>query len=702
MIFPSRWLALALAVASCHATALAAVPVISTSDWPTSARPGGGPFAYQIRASDSPTSYDATGLPVGLAIDRATGQISSTLPTPATTTFTDITLQATNASGTGTARVTLFIQIPPRLVPPPDGWSQTAMVNTDYSFRPQWAGGSPLWPGFRASGVPAGLSFEPATGVLSGKPTTPGTYPVTLTVTNEAGSDTATLTLQVVNDPPGPPEVRNVDLAADHYISDRGRETTSYYKRIRITATNFPTSFAYTSGLRATSFDPATGTLDFNINDMPPGLHAITLSATNGKGTGSKTIRWAIHPRVADMSFVGNAPYYVGDTITIHAKFNSPVVVTGKPTIGVSPRHRVAYVSGSGTDTLTFTRRTSAEDYFPGRLEIPNQIDLDDGTIAHASGPAAILTADVPRLETWYRPHDGVYLMPTGTTGAPASSASASRLANLSARLHVSDDDPRRSFITGFVIAGTQAQRILVRASGPALTAFGVQGALPNPRVQIFDTSGRIVAENDDWSGADTRAAAEQLGAFALRDGSADAVVLVTLPPGPYTARVLANGSSGVALTEIYDAATEATVPARPPLVNLSTRGFVGTGENALAVGFVIAGSTPKSVLIRGLGPALSAFGLTGLADPLVTLQQGNTTLAANDDWHVPASPTSPTAAEISSAAAAAGAFPLAAGKDAALLLTLPPGAYTALVRGAADTTGLALVEVYELSASAP
>lgn len=280
------------------------------------------------------------------------------------------------------------------------------------------------------------------------------------------------------------------------------------------------------------------------------------------------------------------------------------------------------------------------------------------------------------------------------------------RLANLSSRLRVTGGDANRSVIAGFVVTGLTTKQVLVRAVGPGLRSFGIGDALANPRLIIRDSSGAIVAENEGWNdSAAISAAADKVGAFKLNPGSRDAAALVSLPPGTYTAQVTANGN-GVTLVEVYDATDGATLTTEQ-IVNISTRGFVDTGEGQLVAGFVIAGNAPKRVLIRGIGPALTAFGVTGaVADPVLKLYASGRTspVAQNDNWEtaqpVTGGATPATAAEITAAGTATGAFPFATGsKDAAILVTLPPGAYSAVMSGAADSTGAGLVEVYELPA---
>ena len=290
---------------------------------------------------------------------------------------------------------------------------------------------------------------------------------------------------------------------------------------------------------------------------------------------------------------------------------------------------------------------------------------------------------------------------PLSFAGLASTTTRTDRLINLSSRARVAPAG-NSTLITGFVIGGTAPKRVLLRAAGPALTPFGVQGALTNPRLQLYDATGKILLENDDWSAADS-ATFTQVGAFAFPTGSKDAALVTTLPPGAYTMHVLDGGETGVALAEIYDASANPQAEYQR-LVNISTRGTVDSGEGVLIGGFVVTGNAPKKVLIRGIGPALAAFGVQGaLADPRLALYSGSTLIAQNDDWGAPqavgAAQVPATAAEIAAAAQAAGAFALGAGaKDAAILVTLTPGSYTAQIAAPGAQTGVALVEIYEIA----
>lgn len=256
-----------------------------------------------------------------------------------------------------------------------------------------------------------------------------------------------------------------------------------------------------------------------------------------------------------------------------------------------------------------------------------------------------------------------------------------SALINVSTRLQV--ETGTGVAIAGFVLSGDAPKRCLVRALGPSLAAAGVNGALVDPQLELRDSAGQLVALNDAWG--DDAAAAEVRAAGLAPGEAAEGALLRTLAPGAYTAIVRgAEGGTGVALVEVYDLAPAPT--ARP--VNVSTRGTVGTGERVLIGGFVLQGERPRRVIVRALGPSLAGFGVNGaLTDPVLELRDALGNLAAsNDDWQ------QSQAAEIR-----ASGFAPTRNAEAALIRTLAPGLYTAIVRGKSDSTGVGLVEVYDL-----
>jgi len=252
--------------------------------------------------------------------------------------------------------------------------------------------------------------------------------------------------------------------------------------------------------------------------------------------------------------------------------------------------------------------------------------------------------------------------------------------------------------IDGFVIGGlgtSGTEPLLIRGSGPALTPLGVSGALADPELQLY-TGTSLLATNDGWGGnAQIASTAAAVGAFAWTNTSSkDSALLESESAGAYTAQVSgASDDTGVALIEVYDATPAGTyTPTSPRLVNISARVQVGTGGNILIAGFVIGGSTARTVLVRASGPALIPFGVGGtLPDPQLDLYSGTTLLASNAGWG--------GNAQITSTASSVGAFAWtnASSNDSAILVTLPPGAYTAQVSGASNDTGVALVELYEV-----
>ena len=296
---------------------------------------------------------------------------------------------------------------------------------------------------------------------------------------------------------------------------------------------------------------------------------------------------------------------------------------------------------------------------------------------------------------------DGAVILPGGTTtdftGVRSDATRTDRLINLSSRARIGAGEDR--LITGFVVGGMEPKSVLLRAVGPGLADLGVENVHANPRIRLY-RSGGLIASNDDWgtesNAPDIASAILRVGAFDLAAHSADAALLMTLAPGAYTAHIDSANGQGIALAEIYDASQNGSGNAER-LVNISTRGYVGPGEDTLIGGFVVTGNAPKRVLVRGVGPSLAKFEVSShLPDPHITVMQRDTILAQNDDWETGANAFS----ELMLAANATGAFALDSGShDAALIITLAPGAYTALVGTATGASGIALVEIYEVPA---
>jgi len=271
------------------------------------------------------------------------------------------------------------------------------------------------------------------------------------------------------------------------------------------------------------------------------------------------------------------------------------------------------------------------------------------------------------------------------------------RLVNLSV---LTMDGPGAQMLTlGFVNGGagtTGSQTLLVRASGPTLTGFSVANVLADPTLALYQGSSVLVS-NDNWGSTASNitavtAADTATGAFPFSSTSSlDSAVVQSLASGSYTVQVVGNGSGvGKTLAEVYDD-TASYTSTSPRLVNLSCRQLVPTG-GMLTAGFVISGDTSKTVLIRASGPTLTTYGVTGvMPDPQINVYSGSTVIASNAGWAGDAS--------IATIASTIGAFPYASStsKDSAVLITLAPGSYTAQASSSSGTSGTTIVEVYEV-----
>jgi matrixin len=267
--------------------------------------------------------------------------------------------------------------------------------------------------------------------------------------------------------------------------------------------------------------------------------------------------------------------------------------------------------------------------------------------------------------------------------GAPASTApplSGSRLVNISTRMRVGTADD--VLIGGFIITGTQSKRIILRAIGPSLAASGIMGALSNPKMELHNSVGGLIASNDDWQ--QSSQAAQIASSGIPPNNPMESAIVATLAPGSYTAIVSGvNNTTGIGMIEGYELGSGGA-----KLVNISTRGRVATGDAVLIGGFIVQGSVSKRILIRAAGPSLGGAVSHALANPFLELRNSAGTLvSSNDDWG-----SSPFAMQI-----AATGIPPTRAEESAILATLAPGNYTAIVRGVNNTSGVALVELYDL-----
>jgi pectin methylesterase-like acyl-CoA thioesterase len=262
----------------------------------------------------------------------------------------------------------------------------------------------------------------------------------------------------------------------------------------------------------------------------------------------------------------------------------------------------------------------------------------------------------------------------------PARPGAKPQLLNISTRLVVGTGHPVG--IGGFIITGTDPKKVILRAIGPSLGASGLANVLSNPVLELHGGAGNnLIATNDNWP--DAESAAELVAAGMAPADPNEAAMVVTLPPGQYTAVINGkDGTSGAALVEVYDG----DLVADSQLANISTRGFVGAADDVLIGGFVI-GNGPAKVVVRALGPTLTQFGVTNpIGDPTLELHDANGSVTTNDDWQTGANRDSiPVLLQPRD------------GRESAIYGILSPGSYTAVVRGKAGATGVAVVEAYNL-----
>jgi hypothetical protein len=249
-------------------------------------------------------------------------------------------------------------------------------------------------------------------------------------------------------------------------------------------------------------------------------------------------------------------------------------------------------------------------------------------------------------------------------------------LANISTRLRVETGD--NILIAGFIVTGTQPKKIMIRGIGPSLP---FPDKLADPTLELHDSTGALLEGNDNWGDSPNKQAI--IDSTIAPSNPLESAVIRSVPPGAYTAIVRGvNSGTGTGVVEAYDL----DAAANSKLVNISTRGFVQTGDNILIAGTIVVGPAAQKIIIRALGPSVPVPGK--MADPTLELRDGDgTLLEANDNWQ-----DSPNKQAIMDST-----IPPTNNLESAIVRTLTPANYTAIVRGVNDTTGIAVVEVYAL-----
>ena len=510
-----------------------------------------------------------------------------------------------------------------------------------------------LPPGLSIAGLGANGVVNASAGIITGTPTAAGTFVISiLAYENPSGSGDyfgpATVTF-VISGPPTTAPTLTIQPATQT-IAVGANVTLG----VGATGSPPPTFQWRKDGVAITSATSATLALTA-VQPANAGVYTVVVSNSAGSVTSNPA------------------------TLTVSATANAPVVSAQPQSQFVTPGTPVTFSIAATGGGLGY------------------QWKKDGSAIGGANQPSlALAPASANSV--------GFYSVTVSNTAGSIESAVAtltlneggtSRLINVSTRGFV----PGGGALTpGFVLQGNTTKALVIRAIGPTLGSFGVSGTLADPVMEVIPLGGTVsVAANDNWGGGTAmQNAFARVGAFPLATAtSTDAAVVTALRATGatgYTVRITSKNSaaSGIALAEVYDEEST-TAPVR--LVNVSTLGFVGTGQQALVPGFVIGGNAPKRLLIRAVGPGLAQFGVGSLlADPQLAVAPlgSDLTVATNDNWG--------NAAELTAAFTQAGAFTLPAGsKDAVVVVRLPPGGYTVVVSGVANTTGTALVEIYDL-----
>lgn len=401
----------------------------------------------------------------------------------------------------------------------------------------------------------------------------------------------------------------------------------------------------------------------------------------------------------ADIAY-GNGKYVLVGQDNSQAAFsiqNLPLILTvtgaAAPTpavIATQPKSQTISTGGTAVFTVAATGATS----YQWKL---------NGTSISGATSATLVVRNASAANAGSYTVDAISSSGNATSSAAtltlSSTSDFGRISNLSVLTGITATEP--TFTVGTVIGGggtSGNKAVVVRAVGPSLGALGVPGTITDPQLTVFNGSSVAIASNDNWGGnSDLQSAMASVGAFAYTGPTSKdaAIAQSTVAAGSYSVAVSGvGGATGSVIAEIYDATpASAFTTASTRLTNVSVLKPIPAG-GTLTLGFTIAGTTAKTVLIRAVGPGLAAVGVNSgtLADPTLTLfNSASAAISANDNWGGDA--------QITTVGTAVGAFAVsnAASKDAMLLVTLPPGAYTAQAAGGGGTGGLAIVEVYEV-----
>lgn len=686
---------------------------------------------------------------------RAVVTLESTLVAPAASVLRAIlpaaaALSAVDAMAGATTQLVASVSQPARATVGTPFVEAVVIQGLGVSFAQSWAIGNTLPPGVAAQGATlqnGRLAINSSSGTLlfTGTPTTAGTYNVSVSgyqFINLTGPvTTATAQIIVAPAPNAPPVLTRQPANVTTVAGD------SIGLSVGFTGTPAPTFQWLKNGVAISGATSATLSLS-SVTPADAGNYSVTL--TNSLGTiTSSSATVTVNPAPAPPEFT---VVPAAQSVTAGGTLTLTVAVTGVPTPSVQWVKDGTSLDGATDPTLTLPNVQASDAgvyaviaansagsavsatatvvvnpaaappvfaspplaqtvsaggtvvFFAPAIGVPApsfQWQRDGAAVANANGPTLLLTGVTAASAGNYT---CVATNALGVASSPpaaltvSSTADVGRLSNLSILTDISAAAP--SFTIGTVIGGSGTsgtKPLLIRAGGPALGALGVPGTIADPRLDVL-AGQTVVASNDNWNGtAALSSAFAQVGAFAYADPvSKDAAIFnPTLAARDYTVQVSGvGGATGTVIAELYDATPAGTfTTATPRLVNVSVLKQIPAG-GSLTAGFVIGGATAKTVLIRAIGPGLAAVGVASgfLADPQLTLFDGaSVAIRSNNNWGGDAA--------LTAAATRAGAFLIANGasQDAMILITLPPGNYTATASGVGGAGGLALIEIYEV-----
>ena len=477
----------------------------------------------------------------------------------------------------------------------------------------------------------------------------PPSYSLTVTATNGVAPDaTQTFTLFVNNPPPTITSANNTTFVVGTFASFTVRTSPP----IPSATVNFAGTLP--SGINFTPNSDGTATIDGTALAASEGSYPINITASNGTlPDAMQTFTFTVQ----DAPPLLVAPAITSDastSFTVGTAGTFTITTTGSPTSTLT-------LDGAQPSWLSFVDNTDGTATLSGTPDAGSDLSYSF-TITARNGVSPVATQDFT-----------LHVTPT-----PASA----QLVNVSTRLSIQTGG--NVGIGGFIITGPDPKKVLIRAIGPTLGSFGVPNALQDPILELHDGTGAVLTSNDDWK-LPQQAAVEATGLAPPDDR--ESAILLSLQPGSYTVIESGkNGTTGNGLIEVYDIDTLST----SQLSNISTRGRVQTGNNAMIGGFVVSGASGSvNLIVRVLGPTLTSFGVANaLSDPTLQLFDGNgTVIAFNNNWK----DTQQTQIQNSGRQPPNNLEP-------AIAVTASPGNYTAIVRGNNNTTGVGLVEVYQVS----